>query len=299
MREQDRKELRAILERRINEGGASDIKTPLTDEVLNRWAELVIEPWAASDSDVLAEDMLTWWERQPDHIRKYVLVGPGQAPSVEPDIDLDEKAAWQPSWWPVYEQHVSDLIRPLAKQWLDSHPGPLDVETFARWLETPLGFRVFPAFVQDFVQRIDEHDSRIRFAPVSVGASLEGLVPTITITVRTPYIDWRLIGHQYEYLARKVRGDLDAPPNVTEDSVRFYRAYEALVRSGVRSKPARLRALPDDVRGKRSPNSAAAYHGKLKRSFSEAFDAITGRWWLHKTLVALAREKYGKGANNG
>lgn len=296
MKKQEREELRSRLVRRLRRQGVWDEKTPLPDDVIDRWANAAWLDGAGSQQmppAILAADLLSWWDAALPGLRQYVLAGVApetQHANATSDVSALDSPSWWPSWWPVYEQYVSDLVRPLVKGWL--RDGTLDtVETVAARLGPILGFDVWSLDVAGFVNAIDDPKARIHIAPVRFGINY-GIMTTVTINVSSPFIDPQVVAAAYERTARRIVKDRsDGPPRVASDSARFYLEYDAMVRSGLRSKPERLDRLSPELRGKRSANSAAAYHGKLKKAFLAAFDASTELSRLHRALDRLGRNR--------
>ncbi len=242
---------------------------PLPAEAFDRWVNASsLGDWALHATTQSAQDLADWWRDAAPGLRHYVLNGA--------EISAETVEADAPAWWPVYERTLSDAVEPWTRRRLETALLALgpdadddDVYEAAFAVARELGERTGAA-VADAFEYVTER-TPLKVAPLR-GRVIPGeCVPRIEITVSSPLVDSRAVASLYERLAETVRPLYGTPPNVEQDSVRFYLAYEDLERSGVRSKAARLVALPAELRKGRNPNSASAYFGKLRKAFREAF----------------------------
>ncbi|MDO8879991.1 MAG: hypothetical protein Q7W44_04205 [Coriobacteriia bacterium] len=265
--------IRDLLAARLRAGGDwpeswGDAALPI--EAFDRWVNVSsLSDWALHATSQSAQDLIDWWRDAYPGARHYVLNG---AAISEETVEADA-----PAWWPVYERTLSDAVKPWTHRTLEAAlrglgPNADDEDTYEAALAVAQDLsKRTGARVADSLAYIME-GTPLRIAPLK-GRIVPGGggVPRIEITVASPLVDSRAVASLYERLAQSVRPLYGTPPNVEPESVRFYLAYEDLERAGIRRKADRLEALPADLRKGRNPNSAAAYFGKLRKAFRQAF----------------------------
>ncbi|MDO8915997.1 MAG: hypothetical protein Q7W16_07945 [Coriobacteriia bacterium] len=256
---EDDKRLRAELEKRLRRGGDLSATEALPSSAIGRWMNGAGMSKGALPGYPLRQvvaDLMGWWKDADPDLRAYVL---GSVADGEP-----------PTWWPAYERWLGESLRPEVDPLTDpvnfrgADPGPWRaVEKLERLVGLTRDEAL--AYVWD---RETLHMSPLRAVSVTHPRGAQ-----ITITVLSPFVDTQAVADLYERVSQRILGESAAPPNIKPESVRFYLAYDDLVKTFPRDKQARLEALPEDLRGERSANSAAAYYGKLKRALLEAFES--------------------------
>lgn len=235
----------------------------LPGDALERWKNVAgmpdQDPPGYDYLDVAAE-LMSWWRDAWPNARQYVLH----------DLTPAENAVGEPpAWWPAYEQWLDAEIRPVVDRLTDPashggvHPG---WDKAIGFLKNVVGLRHEEAW--DYVGG----DKPLRVPPLRSESTVHPYGARVVITVMSPFVEPQAVAELYARVAGRIRGESTRPPNIKSESMRFYLAYDELVRTFPRDKQARLEALPEDLRGERSANSAAAYFGKLKKSLLAAFE---------------------------
>lgn len=268
MTDNDAQRLAVEVTRRLRKRGDWVGKGDLPKDAIDRWlnaAAIPEEGLPGYDYRDVADDLESWWRQAQPTFRHAVL---NSRPLVE------QAAAEAPSWWPAYEQWLDVELRPVVDRLMDPaahggvHPGWDDAVDY---LKRVAGLRHEEAWAYA------ADGKPLHVLPLHSESTVHPYGARIVITVMSPLVEPKAVADLYARVAQRLNGESEAPPNIKPDSVRFYLAYDELVRAFPRDKQARLAALPEDLRGTRSPNSAAAYYGKLKKSLLQAF--APGRYY--------------------
>ena len=253
---------------------------PLPSGAFERWVNASgLEDWGFhAGVETEARDFMEYWQRAAPSLRQYVLHGESTAPG--------EIVGAGPAWWPVYEQHAAELVAPLRALYESLNARAKDLplrspehrQLSAQLLEAIEAVADLTGAASSDAAWYLEGQGELHIHPLraQIEAPLAQGLPRVEITVAYPWIDSRAVASLYERAVVGLRQEYDKPPEVEPASVRFYRAYRAQEQAGVRSKAAKLEALPPDLRGTRTANSAAAYYGKLKKAFRGAFSRKGG-----------------------
>ncbi|MDO8915672.1 MAG: hypothetical protein Q7W16_06275 [Coriobacteriia bacterium] len=255
MTAQDGDRLRAELEKRLRRSGEWTAPDPLPSSAVGWWmkgAAVSEGSLPGYTTDQVLRDLMDWWEEAKPGHRAYVLRATVEAETPIPGA--------LPVWWPAYERWLADRFQ----EWADTYElTPDDRPRFIAFWARKAGASAQAA------ARIDDGDP-LRIPAVEGEVHFGPGAPVIEIRVASPLVDAADVARHYEAMAAPLRPN-GKPPAVDPESVRFYLAYDRLMRTVPRDKAARLQALPADLRGTRNPNSASAYYGKLRKAFLHAF----------------------------
>lgn len=264
MTDTERNTLRTNLAQYLRKRSEWESDEPIPEDALTRWMnaagcdrDYVDRNYVSKDGgefpcSMLEADLSSWWESALPAIRRFVLHGE----SYRVPVDAE------PPWWPVYERWVEQQAKIVLANELAAETTKEIIGAVMSFTNTNKDGAL--AFLRGEPLRIPPVKVRISWSPAA----------RIDLSVSSPFVEPAYVRMAYEKAASHLTEGVDAPAAIRADSAAFFLAYDELTRTYPGDKDARLTALPEDLRGKRSPNSAAAYFGKLKRQLFTPFEAL-------------------------